>query len=69
MPPLNNPDRPQDRGKIGLPSVDGGQNRIAPNALKGGKGSKDDAKYVALGSKPSDDKKLLNRARNVTEAV
>ena len=50
MAKLNNPDQPPNDGKIRLPSVDNAMNRVAPNRLSGGKGSRNDNRFVALGA-------------------
>lgn len=62
MARLNNPDRPPDKGKIKLPSVDAAMNKIAPQGLGGGKGGKDDKKDLALGSTQPKKQKILERA-------
>src|SRR5437868_14261135 len=62
------PDKPLDNGRVRLPRVDPGMNRIAPSAGPGGKGSKDDKKPVALRAgerredKKRDDQAILARA-------
>lgn len=59
--------RAPDDGAIGMPKVDIGQNKIAPNDLPGGKGSKDDKGNTRLGRTVKTDKaeeqKILDRAR------
>lgn len=62
MAKLNNPDQPPNDGKIRLPSVDNAMNRVAPNRLSGGKGSRNDNRFVALGAQPDARQKVLARA-------
>lgn len=58
----DSPDRPPDDGRIAMPSVDAGQNKVAPTDLSGGKGSKDDEKDTRLGLSKSEEQKVLQRA-------
>lgn len=53
------PLKPKDSGKIGMPRVDDGMNKLPPVPQDGGKGSKDDSKII----NPKDDEKILARAR------
>jgi hypothetical protein len=63
---VQDPRRPKDNGKIGMPKVTAGMNRIPVMVKdKGGKGSKDDAKDLMLGTDEDDaeDQKILAKAR------
>ena len=61
------PSRPKDDGKVRLPKVSPGENKIAPASLGGGKGSKKDPANITLGAEDkgenADNEKLLIRAR------
>jgi len=59
----DSPDRAPDDGKIGLPPISEGMNKLPPNERAGGKGSKDDKDNTRLGRKRTDDDKVLDRAR------
>ncbi len=60
----DDPLRPQDSGKIGLPPVDSAMNKVAPLPSRGGKGSKDDEKNIRLGAKDERKEKIMQRARS-----
>ncbi len=63
------PGKPKDSGKVGLPKPTPGMNKLAPDLKAGGKGSKDDPAILTLGSsdkkKPdkAEDEKLLAKGR------
>lgn len=66
MAELNNPSRAPNDGKIGMPSVRPGENKLPPGPTKGGgRGAKSDKKSRALGLKPdeAEDAKILARMR------
>jgi len=57
------PLKPRDGGKVKLPRVDAGMNKIAPTASRGGKdGQSTDIKNITLGAKPRDRTALLVKA-------
>ncbi|MDE2439739.1 MAG: hypothetical protein KGP14_01850 [Betaproteobacteria bacterium] len=64
-----NPDLPLDNGKIGLPKVDAGMNKIAPKEEGGGRGTKDGDAEAAKAKKEAEKKKqeILARARKRME--
>ncbi len=56
-------DKPRNNGRVGLPPVGLGMNKIAPNAIGGGKGARGEAKIITLGQqKKRDQGNLLARA-------
>jgi hypothetical protein len=57
MAMANNPLTGQDSGKIGLPTIDAGMNKIGPDAMGGGKGGK------GFKLSKSETQKLLEKAR------
>lgn len=62
----NDPLKPKDNGKIGLPKIGPGMNKLPPIPKKGGKGAKND--NITLGAddkkgQKADDEKLLARIR------
>lgn len=58
------PNKPKDDGKIGLPSIDNGMNKLPPPKVKrGGRGAKDEEKVKADAAEESEDQKILLKAR------
>jgi hypothetical protein len=56
----NSPDAPKDDGKIGLPRIDNGMNKLPPKKKSGGKGVKEDGSF---GNDNDPDQKILLTAR------
>jgi len=66
------PLKPKDSGKVGLPKIDAAMNKLPPTPKDGGKGGKDDPKIITLGAergKKQDDEMLLARARKRFDRV
>src|SRR5216684_1763518 len=61
------PLKPRDDGRVRLPKIDSGMNKLPLNAPDGGKGAKDDKENLALGAEDADKEKILARIRKRME--
>ncbi len=57
------PLKPRDKGKIGLPPIDTAMNKLPGTAKGGGRGTKDDKDDAALGSKDQPQQDFLGKVR------